>query len=129
MGLTADIYKSGGRSWSNGGISDHADEVTIVNANGPFDPDEKRPAVAIVHGNLAGTVKAIPVVPLESGGFRELRTDETKGIGPMMGGCYIATSDGRFSDLVESLLGHRFYGAIPLHDRYETKEEYDLLSS
>ena len=37
----------------------------------------------------------------------------------MMGGNYAATSDSRFSDKVEQMLGHHFYGAVPIHDRVE----------
>jgi hypothetical protein len=38
----------------------------------------------------------------------------------MFGGNYAGTSDSRFKDAVENLIGTRFYGAIPVHDRYET---------
>ena len=41
------------------------------------------------------------------------------GGGSMMGGNYAATSDSRFSDKIEQMLGHHFYGAIPIHDRVE----------
>jgi hypothetical protein len=37
----------------------------------------------------------------------------------MMGGNYAATSDSRFSDKIEEMLGHGFYGAVPIHDRVE----------
>jgi hypothetical protein len=41
---------------------------------------------------------------------------------PMMGGCYVATSDSRFSKATG------IYGAVPLHDRYETSEQTRDLS-
>lgn len=116
MGITASIYKDRGRSCANGGISDTYDQVTIVNAPGPFEPSDDAPAVELVPGNLPGTVKAVP-------------TDKPEGaVGPMMGGSYIATSDSRFSELASSICGTKFYGAVPLHDRYETREQYDALS-
>lgn len=42
-------------------------------------------------------------------------------VGPMMGGAYAATSDSRWSDLID---GH--YGAVAIHDRYETAALYAL---
>ena len=44
------------------------------------------------------------------------------------GGSYIATSDSRFSEAVEEITGNDFYGAIPLHDRTDTWENYERLS-
>ena len=37
----------------------------------------------------------------------------------MMGGHYGATSDSRFSDAVEEMMGTPFYGALAIHDRVE----------
>jgi hypothetical protein len=44
-------------------------------------------------------------------------------VGPMMGGNYAATSDSRFSEATGQ------YGAIAIHDRYETPEQYISLSN
>ena len=41
----------------------------------------------------------------------------------MMGGNYCATSDSRFNDMLNGM-----YGAVAIHDRYETPEEYNLYS-
>ena len=41
----------------------------------------------------------------------------------MMGGNFAHTSDSRFSDMAKG-----YYGAIAIHDRYETAEEYDMYS-
>lgn len=41
----------------------------------------------------------------------------------MMGGNYAGTSDSRFSNMLDG-----FYGAVAIHDRYETQEEYEALS-
>ena len=32
------------------------------------------------------------------------------------------------NEAIEEMLGHRFYGAIPIHDRFDTWEAYDYLS-
>ena len=37
----------------------------------------------------------------------------------MMGGNYGSTSDSRFKDKLEEMLGERFYGAVAIHDRVE----------
>jgi hypothetical protein len=136
MGLTADIFKAGGRSFSNGGISDHCDEVTIVNIPGPFEPTPERPAVLLVMGNLPGTVKIIPAADISGqpgaaveyhGKWAPLIPDGK--LGPMMGGCYVATSDSRLGEAIAKLLGTRFApGIAPLHDRTESQAEYDALS-
>jgi hypothetical protein len=45
--------------------------------------------------------------------------EENEGQQIMFGGCYVATSDSRFSRKIENLLGFPYYGAVPLHDRVE----------
>ena len=46
----------------------------------------------------------------------------------MMGGCYVATSDSRFGEMIEKKFGIHFYGAVALHDRSEDYETYEMLS-
>lgn len=112
MGLILEVFKCRYGDCSAGGIShDHA-EVTAVNCEGPFDPTPERPAV-IIESHVAGCLRAIPA------------TDDGKpkkfpGAGPMFGGTYVACSDSRFSQKVAQLLGHKFYGAVAFHDRFET---------
>jgi hypothetical protein len=125
MGLLASIYRSGRGDFSNGGISGQAERVCIVNIAGPFTPDEDTPAVMLVPGNLRGTVKAVPAVPIGDGYVPMAPADM---IGPMDGGTYVATSDSRFGDKIAELCGVRFYGAVALHDRYETQAQYDALT-
>ena len=45
-------------------------------------------------------------------------------IGPMFGGNYACTSDATWADM----LGHSTGYPVPIHDRFETQEQYDLLS-
>jgi hypothetical protein len=47
--------------------------------------------------------------------------DRGEGVGPMAGGNYVGTSDSRFRGVASGLL--------PVHDRWETQEQYNLLSS
>lgn len=114
MGLLAYVYRTGRISdCSNGGISASFHEVTIVNVEGPCDPSPAAPAVKLVPGAFVGTALIVPCNKPEGR------------IGPMMGGAYVATSDSRFSNAVERLTGHPFYGAVPFHDRFETQAQYD----
>jgi hypothetical protein len=46
----------------------------------------------------------------------------------MFGGNYAETSDGRFTEALRELTGAKFYGAVPIFDRYETPAEYEALS-
>jgi len=125
MGLRADIFKHrGSGACSNHGISEQFDEVVIVNVEGPHEPRPEAPAVWLTRGNLPGTVKVIPAV----------FDDERNKWGPdprwwMFGGQYVGGSDSRLAEAVEKILGHRFYGAITLHDRYEEPDppRYDLV--
>lgn len=128
MGLIASIYKDSGQDWSNGGISSRANEVTIVNIDGPFEPTKDRPAVLLVPGNLPNTVKVVPAIQTIGDAWVE---DHPSGsVGPMMGGCYVATSDGRFSKAVKDMTHSVMWagGAVPLHDRFETPAQYNMLS-
>jgi hypothetical protein len=131
MGVVLSIYKASGRSFSNYGISEFCDEVVCVNVPGPSEPSDERPAVFLVAGDVAGTVKVVPVVEwgrsLGARGAYVLAQPEGT-VGPVMGGCYVGTSDSRFVEAVEALLGHDFYGAVPLHDRFETAAQYAVLS-
>jgi hypothetical protein len=84
--------------------------VFVANASGPFDvsvdPMAEPPVMIEV-----GPYNSIKAVPLDENGVP--RRDV------MFGGRYIGCSDSRFGDLCELLLGHRFYGAVALHDRCE----------
>ena len=113
-GLLAYIYRSDLGDCSNGGISGRVQKVTIIDdrIDAPFAPTDEAPAVRIVERNIGGRpyVHAEPIDAPEG--------DKT--VGPMMGGCYIATSDSRLRAIAD--------GAIPLHDRWETAEQYRALS-
>ena len=114
MGLNIDVYRNGSDS-TNGGASANCKSICVVNIPGPFKPDHNKPAFKLVEGNL-GTAVLKPLY------------EPKNMMGPCMGGNYGGTSDSRFGEAVEKILGHGFYGAIPIHDRFDTWEAYDYLS-
>ena len=118
MGLHINVYKEvrTGNDWldnvdcTNGGItSKNIKGLCITNCDGPFNPTEDYPAARLVVRNIMGS-KIVTIVPEE-----ELE----KGSWTMMGGNYGSTSDSRFKDKLEEMLGERFYGAVAIHDRVE----------
>jgi hypothetical protein len=109
-GIRMDIYRSAKMpDCSNGGISGRVHEVTLIlPEGGPFEPTADAPAI-ILENHVRSALRAV-----------ECDEDGERLTGwSMMGGCYVATSDSRFGDECERLLGYRFYGAVPLHDRFE----------
>lgn len=114
-GIIAHVYRS--KLTGCAGISDRVDEIVIVGAgiDEIFEATPTRPAFKLT-SHMRGVVTLVPV-------------DAPKGmIGPMMGGNFANTSDSRVGRAVEKLLGQSFYGAIAIHDRFETQAQYDTLS-
>jgi hypothetical protein len=112
-GLRADIYRGPYGDCSGGGISSRVNQVTIIDPRieGPSEPSDDAPAVRLVTRYFGGE----PYHHLEP-------IDKPEGmLGPMMGGTYVATPDSRLRRVVE--------GAIPLHDRFETADEYRSYST
>lgn len=91
-----------------GGESSYAKGFTVVNAEGPFEPSEDYPAAELVMAEPIGGRKILRLIP-----------ESAKGKWTMFGGNYAGTSDSRFSDLCDRLLGGSFYGAVAVHDRVE----------
>lgn len=124
MGLIARILKSDGQDSSNGGLSSRANEVCIVNAEGPFEPSADAPAVLMVqtrHGNIV----CVPADKVTKTGGYEWSYQDAEGSRYvvdkwlMFGGCYIETSDSRFGAAVRDLSGYRYGFPVALHDRVE----------
>ena len=111
MGLLIEVYRSPFGDCTNGGVSSRSTTLCVVNAEGPFNPKEDTPAVLLErhHDNLLRIVPAVK----QSGVW--LRVPGWW----MMGGNYGATSDSRFSQACEKLVGYHFYGAVAIHDRQE----------
>ena len=91
-----------------GGESSYAKGFTVVNAEGPFEPCEEYPAAELVMAEPIGGKRILRLIP-----------ESKKGKWTMFGGNYAGTSDSRFSELCERLLGVNFYGAVAVHDRVE----------
>lgn len=108
MGLYASVYRSDYDCTLNKFYG--AKQLFIVNAEGPFTYQDGDFAALIV-SNARETVKLVPAY-LSEGQW----LPNTNG---MFGGTYATTSDSRFSDAVERVLGARLYGAIAIHDRFE----------
>jgi hypothetical protein len=128
MGLRVSVFRDAASDYdcTNGGISRLYDRLTVVNADGPFDPTPDAPAV-MLDSHVHGIVRLVPVEKIGDDWF--LIGQNTKEYaGPMFGGNFAATSDSRFGDAIEKLTGQRFYGAIAIHDRLETWPQYEALS-
>lgn len=121
MGLHVYILRSshhGKHDCTNGGISANTDCLTLVNVDGPFQPNIDAPAAMLVSHNVFGDhnpmARIVPAVDDGNGGWK---------VDPrwaMFGGNYAATSDSRFWEAVRRLNDGRYAnGAIPIHDRYE----------
>lgn len=102
-GLTAQVYRGKYES-TNGGLTNRVngvDEVTVLDdaINGPFEPNEKAPAVRLIRRMIGGT-EYIHAVPF---GFKDHEG--------MFGGNFIYTSDSRLRNVCQY--------PIPVHDRKE----------
>lgn len=108
----------------------------IVHVRRPRDYDCTNGGVSSTHDTLLvvespAEVPASPIVPVmvverHAPGAMCLRplnhTPSRKGeFGPMAGGNY-AVGDDRFNEAVGRMLGTKFYGAVAIHDRYESEE-------
>lgn len=107
MGLIVSVYKDADSNYdcTMNGVTSRFTKLCVTNVDGPFEPSDDCPPVKLVVGNLPGTAKIVP--------------EECEGKWSMFGGNYAATSDSRFSEAIESIVGGRFYGAVPVHDRVE----------
>lgn len=108
MGLIVSIYRDDYDSDHN--LFHGVRSVVVVNVPGPFEPTPERPAARLTRNALGSVV----LVPDESPG---------EGLTPFMfGGTFAASSDSRFRQEVG------MYGAVPVHDRVESWDEYRALS-
>ena len=115
MGLIVNVFRCYLGDCTNGGASSTVDTVCVVNIPGPFEPGPDRPAFELVHRPENTHAILRPV-------------NSRLGIGPMFGGNFGYSSDSRFSEAVRNLTGLPNYGAVHIHDRFETPEQYEILS-
>ena len=118
MGMTVSVFRWGLGDCTNNGVSAVAGSLCVVNVPGPFDPSAALPAVELVEGP-GGKGHAI---------LRQVEAKRPGMVGPMFGGNYAETCDDRFTQALRELTGAKFYGAVPIFDRYETPAEYEALS-
>lgn len=103
------------RRCANGGWTQDHDGLYVACPEGNWEVEESDPALFDLKAGAFGTLR---LVPRNGGG----------GVGPMMGGSYAGTSDSRFTRMCEELTGHPWHGAVAVHDRYESRELYELMS-
>lgn len=108
MGMTIRVFRSDLGDGTNGGASSYSRTLCVTNCEGPFEPSEDSPAVKLVMAEPYGGRKILRLIP-----------ECAEGKQTMFGGNYGSTSDSRFSELCEKLLGGSFYGAVAIHDRVE----------
>ena len=102
---------------TNGGISGKHDRLLVI-GNDAEAPDSPAFPVMVLAKLGPGAVCLRPLVVPE---------DRQGHVGPMFGGNY-AVGDRLFNDAVETLLGTKFYGAVAIHDRFESQELFDQTS-
>ena len=108
MGIHVSVYRSEYLDCTAGGISSTADQLCIINVDGPFDPSDDVPAAVLVVAEPIQGQKILRIEPADKG-------DQWT----MFGGNYASTNDSRFSAKCKQLLGSGFYGAVAVHDRIE----------
>lgn len=107
MGLRVDIYRDRYDSTLN---AFHGyDTVTVTNIPGPFEPTDDAPAAVLTRNPLNAPIITPRDLPVNMAG-------------PMFGGTYAASSDSRFGRAVG------IYGALPVHDRFETWQRHEELT-
>ena len=96
---------------TNGGVSSTHASFILCGDGIPelFEATDDTPALILVRRTIAGE-EYLHAQPLRPEGDRT--------IGPMFGGNFVTTSDSRFPQRYP----------IPVHDRFETPEDYERLS-
>lgn len=107
---------------TNGGVSSRYDEILVPCENGPreVNPETTENLFRIDVSHVWGT--SLHLVPYNT---------KRKGmVGPMFGGNYATASDSRWGKWLAEHYGNefRFNNCLPIHDRYETPEMYEILS-
>jgi hypothetical protein len=110
--------------YTNGGVTGRADKLFLF-AKGTtldqIDPRQRDQAVEVEVRMIGGPV--VSLVPIYTPRARNGRAL----VGPMFGGNF-AHGHGALRDEITRTGGGRFYGAVAVHDRFETTEQYAALS-
>ena len=103
------VYRSGAHGdYTNGDISSEVDELYLITPDGFCDMPEKDPRVVEVK-HIGAHAYVTTVRPFHA-------PDAV--LGPMAGGNFVYSPDSRFPSEYP----------LPIHDRWESPELYDLLS-
>lgn len=130
-GLTLNVHRTTRGDFTLDGVSGRADRLTLVgyrdesvhparsvvrplpDGSQVFEVKPDRPPVILVVRQF-GADKILSILPAVEDG-----TEAQPGWF-MFGGNYASLDDSRLSDLTQQLTGHRFYGAVAIHDRQES---------
>jgi hypothetical protein len=112
MGLCIAVYRWSLGDCTNGGASAAVKDICVINMSGPSEPNERAPAFMLTKGPSGDPI----LKPVQG----------KTGIGPMFGGNFAHSSDSRFGEAIEAMTGRRFWGALPIFDRFESPEENRL---
>lgn len=119
MGLHINVFRSDLGDCTNGGVSSTHNTLCVVNVSGPFEPSGDRPPV-MLESHMPGILR---IVPAYLHYFKDSvgKSPEWRKVPmhSMAGGNFGHTSDSRFAVACHDLIGHHFYGAVAIHDRYE----------
>ena len=127
-GLRVDVYRRAGSTsdLTNGGISGSNDVLYVMNIpDGNIRNEDLNDDDVVAVLDRSGSPILVPAIFRDGKWKPEHRPNQ---VGPMHGGNFAQSCDSRWSSAVERLAGHRIYGAIAIHDRFETQEQYDILS-
>ena len=122
---------------SNGALSYKNDRIIIIGENDTCDPSDEefskhypdRPVYRLGRVEFQGRVTVhLRLVREWERKFRDMRFPGKQVCGPMFGGNYATIYGTALTRAVEEMTGHPFFGALPIHDRYETAEDYATLS-
>lgn len=111
MGLIVYVCRNTLGECSRNGISARYNQFLVVNVPGPFNPRDDMPTV-LLQNHYRGYLRLVPAVKDAHGRWVPQH-------GVMFGGNFAYSSDSRFCEACEALLGHQYSGAVAVHDRIE----------
>lgn len=122
---TINVYRAAGYGdCTNNGVSARHDTLIVVNAEGPVEVRDKDLDRCVMMELTQYDV--LRLVPIEPDEYNSPPWRVREGWF-MMGGNFGHSSDSRFHELAEKLLGQAFYGAVAIHDRLEEVKGNEVL--
>jgi hypothetical protein len=126
------VYRSHHGDCTGGGISSAARHLCVVNVDGGFEPHPDSPAALLV---CTPSIHLVPAVEVSTGMWMPMKAPQGS-VGPMHGGNLADSADSRWYRAIRELMAHMNDGHMPvgystavsIHDRFETVEQYAMLS-